>query len=69
MSEFYYIIDDGKGTRLYLSNEGPQKESAERGERVREEGFRHVEDRRIGACVVHIFERATPATDIVGRRS
>jgi hypothetical protein len=65
MSEFCYIIDDFKGSRLWLSDDGLQKETADLADRLNHDGFRHAEDRRIGSCVLHVFERDTPATDIV----
>jgi hypothetical protein len=66
MSNYCYIIDDDKGTRLYLTEEGPEQESGDRADEFLHDGFRHIEDRRIGSCVLHVFERATPATDITG---
>jgi len=65
MSDFCYIIDDQNGTRLYLAEAGPQEETAEQIDMLRRDGFRHAEERRIGACVLHIFERDLQATDIV----
>ena len=65
MSEYCYIIDDEKGGRLYLSDEGPEQVSIDIMNRLSEDDFRHVNDRRIGLCVLHVFERAMMATDIV----
>jgi hypothetical protein len=65
MSEFCYIIDDQKGSRLFLSSEGPRKDGAALVEQLSQDGFRHMEERRIGSCVLHVFERAMQATDIV----
>jgi hypothetical protein len=65
MSEFCYIIEDRDGSRWLLDDEGPDWEAADFARRLDRNGFRHTEDRPIGSCVLHVFERAMPATDIV----
>jgi hypothetical protein len=69
MSQFCYIIDDQKGARWHLSDEGPQRMSTDLADRLDRDEFRHSEDRCIGSCVLHVFERVMPATDIVGAQS
>ena len=65
MSDYCFVIDDQKGVRLRLSADGVQGDSADLAARLKKDDYRHVEDRPIGSCIVHIFERTMPGTDIV----